>query len=319
MIQLILLVVSLGLFIVLPAMMHRLLVSPRWKVFFGFASLVGTFLAISSLLFVLVVPGSLRSVGLRDFVMQCSRALGAMQRDPISRLPSVLAAAALAALVGRFLWSLLAVRRSTRRATVRGTSTLLRVTSRFSVHLLPVAQPEAYSVGVFRRQVVVSRGLLDLLDYGEASAVLFHEEAHSRGRHQLLLQVARAAYGAVGLLPPSRRALHLFEEGLEERADDYAASRIGDSAVVASSLSKAALAILRPRIGTIGAAGPDVTTRIKRLLDPPDGPRWMASVSVGLGVLTVGFLGLAGTVTGSVALAALRGSSAFVMACPLRM
>jgi beta-lactamase regulating signal transducer with metallopeptidase domain len=71
----------------------------------------------------------------------------------------------------------------------------------------------AYCVPGLRSKIVISAGALDLLDQAELAAVLAHERAHLRERHDLVLlpftallrafrwsAVAREAHGAVALL-----------------------------------------------------------------------------------------------------------------------
>lgn len=72
------------------------------------------------------------------------------------------------------------------RACVRGRD--LRV--------LEVAQPLAYCLPGVRGRVVVSEGTLDSLAEAEVAAILGHERAHLRARHDLVLEAFTAAHAA---------------------------------------------------------------------------------------------------------------------------
>lgn len=129
----------------------------------------------------------------------------------------------------------------------------------------------AYCLPGIRSQIVVSAGTLDLLAPAELAAVLAHERAHLRARHDLVLipftslrrafprsRVISQAYPTVALL-------------VEMMADDRALRVRG---LVARELATALL-----RFGTAGAecapagalaaAEGELTARVNRLLVPP--------------------------------------------------
>ena len=129
----------------------------------------------------------------------------------------------------------------------------------------------AYCLPGIRSQIVVSVGTLDLLAPAELAAVLAHERAHLRARHDLVLipftslrralprsQVVAQAYRTVALL-------------VEMMADDRALRARG---LVARELATALL-----RFGTAGAecapagalaaAEGELTARVNRILTPP--------------------------------------------------
>jgi hypothetical protein len=128
----------------------------------------------------------------------------------------------------------------------------------------------AYCLPGIRSQIVVSAGTLNLLAPAELAAVLAHERAHVRARHDLVLlpftslrrfprsEVAARAYRTVALL-------------VEMMADDRALRVRG---LVPRELATALL-----RFGTSGAPGApsgalaaaegELTARVNRLLTPP--------------------------------------------------
>ncbi len=123
-----------------------------------------------------------------------------------------------------------------------------------------------------RGRVVVSTGMLRTLQGAEREALMAHERAHLRGHHHLYLLVLQLAAAACPLLRP------LAKEGaftIERWADEDAALAVGDRAVVARALSRAALAKKgsHSHLGTLAAVGGPVPRRVRALLAPSPKPR----------------------------------------------
>ncbi len=132
----------------------------------------------------------------------------------------------------------------------------------------PVAA--AYCLPGIRSQIVVSVGTLDLLAPVELSAVLAHERAHLRARHDLVLipfTSLRRAFPRSRGIAQSYRTVALL---VEMMADDHALRLRG--------LLPRELAIALLRFGTAGsgsapagalaAAEGELTARVNRLLTP---------------------------------------------------
>lgn len=129
----------------------------------------------------------------------------------------------------------------TARATAR-LATASRLTTRTSevddsVRVLATATPVAYALG---DTVVISSGLLGLLDTAERDAVLAHEFAHVRLGHRRLLLFARVAAGTVGRVVPAVRRAHASLARELEAIADQAAGQAGTA--LARALAKAVLA-----------------------------------------------------------------------------
>ena len=141
----------------------------------------------------------------------------------------------------------------------------------------PVAA--AYCVPGVRSQVVVSAGTLALLGPYELAAVLAHERAHARERHDLVLLPFTSLRR---MFPQSRtvaRTLDAVELLIEMAADDRA-RRHRPAKELATALLRFASAGAAPTpAGTLGALGGDATSpilvRVRRLLDPTPLPRPM--------------------------------------------
>jgi len=137
----------------------------------------------------------------------------------------------------------------------------------------------AYCVPGMRSQVVVSAGTLALLGPYELAAVLAHERAHARERHDLVLLPFTSLRR---ILPQSRivaRTLDAVELLIEMAADDRAL-RQRPAKELATALLRFASAGSPPSpAGTLGVIGADETSpilvRVRRLLAPAPLPRPM--------------------------------------------
>lgn len=136
-------------------------------------------------------------------------------------------------------------------------------------------------------RLVVSSGMLRTLPGPEREALLAHERAHLRHQHHLFLLALHLAASACPLLRP------LAAEGaftVERWADEHAAAVVGDRAVVARALARAALAgqhdsgqhAARPSGARLAATGGPVPRRIRALLAAPPAPRRLPLVAGGL-------------------------------------
>jgi len=129
----------------------------------------------------------------------------------------------------------------------------------------------AYCLPGIRSQIVVSAGTLDLLAPAELAAVLAHERAHLRARHDLVLipfTSLRRGFPRSRVITQAQRTVALL---VEMMADDRALRVRG---LLARELATALL-----RFGTAGtactpagalaAAEGELTARVNRLLAPP--------------------------------------------------
>ncbi len=145
----------------------------------------------------------------------------------------------------------------------------------------------AYCVPGLRSRIVISAGALDLLDQAELAAVLAHERAHLRERHDLVLlpftALARAFPRSV-LVQRSYASVALLVEML---ADDHAARqrparelvtaliRVGSAGPPGTPAGALAMADADAAL-----AGTGVTARVERLLRPAPGISLPARVLV---------------------------------------
>jgi Zn-dependent protease with chaperone function len=135
------------------------------------------------------------------------------------------------------------------------------------LRILDVEQPLAYCLPGVRSRVVVSEGALSALDGPELAALLSHERAHLRARHDLVLEAFTAVHAAYPRFVRSANALDAVRLLIELLADDAAVRAAGPTplarALVACAGSRA------PR-GALAAGGPTTVVRVQRLAGRPN-------------------------------------------------
>ena len=129
----------------------------------------------------------------------------------------------------------------------------------------------AYCVPGLRSRIVISAGTLDLLDSAELAAVLAHERAHLRARHDLVL----LPFSALGRAFPRARLAcqaHVTVALLVEMLADDRALRHRPARELATALLRvgASCAGLAPAgaLAAGGTADAEVAARVARLLTP---------------------------------------------------
>jgi Zn-dependent protease with chaperone function len=130
------------------------------------------------------------------------------------------------------------------------------------LRVLEVAEPLAYCLPGVRSRVVVSEGTLTTLNDDEVSAILTHERAHLRARHDLVLEAFTAVHAAFPRLVRSSNALGAVQLLVELLADDAAVRAAGRT-----PLARALVACAGGRApsGALAAGGPSTVVRVRRL------------------------------------------------------
>ena len=139
---------------------------------------------------------------------------------------------------------------------------------RLRLRLLHSPKPLAFTIGLWRPQVIVSDGIASSLSEGELRAVLFHELAHVRSRDPLRLAVAQFLAHALWFLPVARPLARDFVDAIEEGADDRAVMANRQPLDLASALVKTAKAgfVSTTPLASSLAGNLSVEDRVKRLL-----------------------------------------------------
>ncbi len=130
------------------------------------------------------------------------------------------------------------------------------------LRILRVPQPLAYCLPGVRRRVVVSEGTLSALTEDEVTAILRHERAHLRARHDLVLEAFIAVHTAFPRFVRSASALDAVRLLVELLADD-AAVRVAGRTPLARALVTCASG--QAPSGALAAGGPSTVLRVRRL------------------------------------------------------
>ncbi|MEV6304818.1 M56 family metallopeptidase [Actinoplanes sp. NPDC051861] len=205
---------------------------------------------------------------------ELTRAAGARHPEAAAALGFSLAVAG--TIVARLLISLgrVSYRARARRARHRMLVDLLDRVERHEdlgggeVRVLDGPLPLAYCVPGRSPRVVLSDGVLRVLDREQVDAVLAHERAHLRHRHELVMESFTAFYRAVPRPLRSRQPLDAVHLLLEMVADDAARRRTGPAPLRAALARLADAVPLAEEV----AADPEGESRRRRLarLSGPD-------------------------------------------------
>jgi Zn-dependent protease with chaperone function len=149
-----------------------------------------------------------------------------------------------------------------RRAHHRMVVDLVGKSQKSGLRVLDVAQPLAYCLPGVRSRVVVSEGTLTTLQDKEIAAILSHERAHLRARHDLVLEMFTAVHAAFPRFVRSANALDAVRLLIELLADDAAVRAAGPTPLARALV---ACASGRTPAGALAAGGPTTVLRVRRL------------------------------------------------------
>ncbi|MFT3715111.1 MAG: M48 family metalloprotease [Gordonia sp. (in: high G+C Gram-positive bacteria)] len=130
------------------------------------------------------------------------------------------------------------------------------------IRVLQVDTPMAFCVPGLHSRVVLSDGVLDRLTAEQFAAVVEHERAHLRARHDLVLEAFVALHAAFPRFVRSSSALSAVALLIEALADDQAVHAT-DRRTVGRAL--VACADATAPSGALAVGGPTTVRRIRRL------------------------------------------------------
>src|ERR1700758_5587779 len=142
-----------------------------------------------------------------------------------------------------------------------------RITRTGHLRILDVSEPIAYCLPGVRSRVVVSKGALNTLDDEEMTALLGHERAHLRARHDLVLEMFIAVHAAFPRFVRSASALDAVRLLVEMLADDAAVRSAGPTPLARALV---ACATGPTPSGAMAAGGPTTVIRVRRLGGKPN-------------------------------------------------
>ncbi|MGO1912842.1 MAG: M56 family metallopeptidase [Corynebacterium sp.] len=160
------------------------------------------------------------------------------------------------------------------RARRRSHRTLIDLLDRTDLHrrshpdirILDVAAPMAYCLPGLRSRVVLSEGVLARLSTDQLAAVIEHERAHLRARHDLVLEAFVALHAAFPRWVRSESALSAVALLAEALADDQAVHATGRTSVGRALVACADATAPR---GAMAVGGPTTVARLRRLTHRP--------------------------------------------------
>ena len=247
-----------------------------WIYFALLISVLLVLLGLSIFLLVLLAPGWLtgRPEAICHHGPYCLHAL-----PPWVQLTLWLVVAALSGwLLVRMGWTGLSAARASRRlrcAALAGAKAIATPVP-YPVYEAADAAIFAWTVGIWRPIILVSRGLRESLSAEELGVVLAHEQAHASGRDNLILLVSHVINSALLFFPGMTRAHAGVRRSVEISADATASRGTGDRLLVALSVSRVARLLFdsaRSRslaAQTFGAAfahGELAVERVQRLVE----------------------------------------------------
>lgn len=147
-----------------------------------------------------------------------------------------------------------------------------------NVYVLPSARRVAYCVPGRHGRVVLSRGTLDLLGSQELDAVLAHERAHARGRHDVVLLPFVALSHAFPWLPVVGTAREAVAVLVEMIADDHGRQVHGELPL-ARALVRMATPVGGQGAGAFALADAGLTERLERLLNRGPERSWVPAAA----------------------------------------
>lgn len=137
--------------------------------------------------------------------------------------------------------------------------------------------PVAMTVGFFRPRIVLSAGLLRMLEPAELAAVVAHERHHLRRRDPLALFALSLSRTALWYVPLLGWAEDKYRTAIEVLADRHAIAASGGGA---EALGGALLKLLRQGrakgmpAASASFADASINVRLRLLLDPRYSPSW---------------------------------------------
>lgn len=224
--------------------------------------------------------------------------LSALDDSPALELPEPVPGP-VALVAGLFLfWGAVRLLAEVRRRTTTNRDLRAVGEARHGLVVADWARPMAVAVpGTLRRpgHLLVTTGILRLLDDGERRVMLAHEQAHLTHRHHRLTAATAAAAALNPLLIPVRDAVTYL---VERWADEEAAAGVGDRMLTAQAVARAALATAGAGPGPVlGIDGGAAAQRVRALSRPTPAPRLRRLVVPAL--LGAGFLAVAAVATES--------------------
>lgn len=141
------------------------------------------------------------------------------------------------------------------------------------IWVIEYARPAAFTMGLWKRRIVLSSALLSVLDKQEEEAVIYHEAYHMKHYDPLKTWLLQMCAILLFYLPVLRHITSLYKTAREILADNEAILRTGSPVGIGSALLKLlsmtpANACLIHSAARSSFAETSINYRISRILDP---------------------------------------------------
>jgi len=163
-----------------------------------------------------------------------------------------------------------------------------------AVQVVATDEVLCFCIGLLRPRIVVSAGLVELLDQAELNAVLAHEASHQRRRDPLRLLVANVTMRGLFMVPVLPDLARAARVTTEVEADAAAVDRCGNSNLI-RALKAVLGAVSRTPVGVSSMVASDLMSERVQALGgnyPRVIVRWrrlVASIAALAVLLTLGF------------------------------
>ncbi|MBA2638473.1 MAG: M56 family metallopeptidase [Nocardioidaceae bacterium] len=218
----------------------------------------------------LAVPEIPFSTNVAALVSACTVALRSQYATPGGAVLSVtggMLAVTVVARVGFCLLAGLVTSRRQRRRQLEALTLVPRGHEGCGARVVDHPAAAAYCLPGRREQIVVTTAAVAALDPDQLTAVLAHERAHLRGRHDLMLAASDTLRRAFPRVQAFSDAHHATVRLVEMLADDVAARR-NDRLTIATALVRLAEAPAPAPAASLGAGGSTALARVRRLVAP---------------------------------------------------
>lgn len=257
---------------------HRILrrVTPRVQAVTLFLATVGIALIPASLAAVSLSRGLSEIPPIGSAFSRCGKLIVAIVSEPLVRPELTLSLALIAS------WTLaVALGSASAWRSQRSARSLARGGG--SVLVVPGSESLAFTVGLLRPKVVVSKSLLGSIPPSMRDVIVAHESAHRRWFHPLFIFIVESLTRGLRF-PPLLSMAEDFRLALEYAADEFASRKVGSRELVAETIARVAVTSLAAVSGFEGST----VARVHRLLNPPAKSRIpLVSAALVVGALTV--------------------------------
>lgn len=245
-----------------------------WQALTASVILAGTLAGLA-----LVFPSLPASASVASFLRACTAALRQQYETPAGQALAITGGLLFVGVVGRTAYSVITAFRAIRMSRQVQLQHLAIASSshpQWPVSVIDHVTAAAYCIpGREPRLVFTSAALAQLTDE-QAAAVVAHERAHLRGRHDLVLALFAGLRDAFPFLASTRMAQAEVARLIEMRADDIALQNT-DRFTLASAL--VGLSQAPVPAGAVGATS-SALARLHRMATPPKPLQWAAALFV---------------------------------------